>query len=290
MAGYRFCRSDDIPLLVAAHNACWVPHFGTEQAITVESFKRGVRELGLWSSSCMVAFDGDEPIGVLIGAKRDGDANCVHRLAVRPDHQRRGHGRHLLTSLADKAAILGPARLVAEIPADWTEVRRFFEKSGFVAEARYADFVAPACSDEGDADPRADLIVPIGLDELVESGAFDLGQRRAWARSKASLAARAAELEGIAIATDRIEAYVLSRAAREGTEREVIALGAAPGAQAQALLALLMARVRGAGGPVRIPMIAEQETSFATLAELGFLVERETIGYVAANQREGSHE
>ena len=83
MAGYRFCRSDDIPLLVAAHNACWVPHFGAAQAITVESFKRGIRELGLWSSSCMVAFAGDEPIGVLIGAKRDKEANCVHRLAVR---------------------------------------------------------------------------------------------------------------------------------------------------------------------------------------------------------------
>ena len=127
MAGYRFCRSDDIPLLVAAHNACWVPHFGPEQALTVEDFKRGIRELGLWSSSCMVAFDGDEPIGVLIGAKRDREANCVHRLAVKPGWERQGHGRHLLTSLADKAAILGPPRLVAEIPAAWAEIRAFFE-------------------------------------------------------------------------------------------------------------------------------------------------------------------
>ena len=103
MAGYRFCRSDDIPLLVAAHNACWVPHFGAEQAMTVESFKRGVRELGLWASSCMVAFADDEPIGILIGAKRDRDANCVHRLAIRPGYERLGHGRHLLTSLANKS-------------------------------------------------------------------------------------------------------------------------------------------------------------------------------------------
>jgi GNAT superfamily N-acetyltransferase len=173
MAGYRFCRSDDIPLLVAAHDACWVPHFGADSAITVEDFKRGIREIGLWSSSCMVAFEGDEPIGVLIAAKRDGEANYVHRLAVKPGWERQGHGRHLLTSLVDKAAILGPPRVVAEIPAEWTEIRGFFERSGFVGEARYADFVRAETAPSGRAadDPRAALVIPIGFDELVESGA-----------------------------------------------------------------------------------------------------------------------
>jgi GNAT superfamily N-acetyltransferase len=283
VAGYRFCRSDDIPLLVAAHNACWVPAFGAAQAITVEDFKRGVRELGFWSSSCMVAFDGDEPIGVLIGAKRDGDANCVRRLAVRPDYQRRGHGRHLLTSLADKAAILGPARLVAEIPADWSDVRRFFERSSFVEETRYTDFEASPLPGDAGADPRADLIVPVSLDELIESGAFASG-RRAWERSRASIAARGAGLEGLAVATDRIEAYVLARPARGSADREVVALGAVPGAQGEALLALLLAQVRAAGRTVRIPLVAEEEASFAMLADFGFRRASETVGYVAANQ------
>jgi GNAT superfamily N-acetyltransferase len=281
VAGYRFCRSDDIPLLVAAHNACWVPHFGEAHALTVESFKRGVRELGLWSSSCVVAFADDEPIGVLIGAKRDGEANCVHRLAVRPGYERRGHGRHLLTSLANKSAILGPPRLVAEIPSEWTEIRRFFERSGFEAEARYGDFVLATDSGPMGDDPRAGLIVPIGLDELIESGAFDLGQQRAWGRTKQSLGARAAELEGLAVATDRIEAYVLFRPSREGADREVVAIGAAAGAQGPALLALLVECVQAGGHRVRIPMISEKEMSFATLADMGFRLERETIGYVA---------
>jgi GNAT superfamily N-acetyltransferase len=284
VAGYRFCRSDDIPLLVAAHNACWVPHFGAAHAITVEGFKRGIRDLGLWSSSCMVAFAGDEPIGVLIGAKRDGEANCVHRLAVRPGYERLGHGRHLLTSLANKAAILGPPRLVAEIPAEWTEIRRFFEKSGFVAEGRYGDFVLAADdaqAGQGADDPRAGLIMPIGLDELVESGAYDPAQRRAWCRTPASLGARAAELEGLAVATDRIEAYVLFRPSWEAADREVVALGAAAGAQGPALLALLVARVRAGAQRVRMPMISEKEVSFAALVEIGFRLERETIGYVS---------
>ena len=63
----------------------------------------------------MVAFSGSDPIGVLIGAKRP-SGTLVHKIAVHPDHRRQGHGRHLLTSLGSKLAILGPPRMVAEVP------------------------------------------------------------------------------------------------------------------------------------------------------------------------------
>jgi GNAT superfamily N-acetyltransferase len=276
MPGYRFCRSDDVPLLVDAYNACWVPHFGAQAAITVDDFKRDVRALGLWSSSCMVAFEADEPIGVLLGAKRDGEANCVHRLAVKPGWERRGHGRHLLTSLADKARILGPARLVAEIPSDWTAIRSFFEKTGFIAEARYVDFVRDAAPGTAAGDPRDELVVPITLDELVESGAFDATVRRPWTRSLASLRAKGDGLAGLAIATDRIEAHVLFAAGAEGAQTEVWALGAADEGAGAALLGFLLARL----GPVRIVGVSEHEMPFATLAALGCTPAGETIGYV----------
>jgi len=276
MAGYRFCRSDDIPLLVDAYNACWVPHFGADSALTVEGFKRGIRELGFWSSSCMVAFDGDEAIGVLIGAKRDGEANCVHRLAVKPGWERRGHGRHLLTSLADKARILGPARLVAEIPADWTAMRSFFEKTGFVEEARYVDFVRSPMPGATAGDPRDELLVPITLDELVESGAFDVSVRRPWARSLASLRAKGEALAGLAVATDRIEAYVLYVAGADGAPADVWGLGAADEGAGAALLGFLLARL----GAVRIVGVSEREVPSALLAALGCTPAGETIGYV----------
>lgn len=279
MAGYRFCRSDDVPLLVAAHNACWVPHFGPDAAITVEDFKRGIRELGLWSSSCMIAFDGNEPIGVLLAAKRDREANYVWRLAVKPGWERRGHGRHLLTSLADKAAILGPPRLVTEIPAEWTAVRTFFERAGFVAEETYADFALDPAPSGAIADG---LLVPVTLDALVEHGALDATAPRAWSRSVASLRARAGEIEGLAIATDRIEAYALFRAARDGDDREIVALGTATGVADSPLLGVLIERMRAGGRRLRFPSIGDRETPFAALAALGFRRERETIGYVAA--------
>ena len=83
--------------------------------MTPAAFKRSIRDLHVWCSSCMVAFAGSDPIGVLIGAKRP-SATLIYRIAVHPDHQRQGHGRHLLTSLSSKLAILGPPRLVAEVP------------------------------------------------------------------------------------------------------------------------------------------------------------------------------
>lgn len=279
MPGYRFCRSDDVPLLVAAHNACWVPHFGPESAITVDDFKRGVRELGLWSSSCMVAFEGDEAIGVLIAAKRDGHANYVWRLAVKPGWERQGHGRHLLTSLTDKAAILGPPRVVAEIPEAWAGARAFFERAGFAAEETYADFAYDAGLPATSPDPSAaSLLVPVTFDELLEHGVFDATARRAWGRSVASLRARATETRGLAIATDRIEAHVLFRDDAAG--RQILSLGAVPGSGSR-LLAVLLDHARSGGHALVFPRIADRETSFAELATLGFRRVDTTIGYVA---------
>src|SRR5687768_4305421 len=105
MTAYRFCRSDDIGLLVDALNRCWPPYFPDEPLMTPAVFKRSIRDLQVWCSSCMVAFSGSDPIGVLIGAKRPG-GTLVHRIAVHPDHRRQGHGRHLLASLGSKLAIL----------------------------------------------------------------------------------------------------------------------------------------------------------------------------------------
>ena len=115
MSSYRFCRTDDVSLLVDALNHCWSPYFPDEPAVTPETFKRSIRDLQVWCSSCMVAFAGPDPIAVLIGAKRP-SGTLIHKIAAHPDHCRQGHGRHLLTSLSSKLSILGPPKLIAEVP------------------------------------------------------------------------------------------------------------------------------------------------------------------------------
>lgn len=274
MSGYRFCRTDDIPALVDAYNACWLPHFAPHAPLTVDAFKREAREIQLWASSCMLATEDDRSIGVLLGAKRE-DANLVRAIALRPGHERRGHGRHLLDSLRRKVAILGPRRLLAEVPAEWGGVRRFFERCGFHAEARYVDFAyaapprAPAAS--------AALVSPITLEELREAGAFDPPPGLPWERSPQTLVHRSRQIEGLAVASDvRIEAYLLHRRVGGGTE--LLAVG---GPRAELLHLLLAGLYECTSGPITFPKVSERETAHSALRDLGFEPVREHVGYAA---------
>ena len=140
MTAYRFCRTDDIALLVAAHEHCRGPEDVYAPALDRARFKELVRDLDLWCSSSMVALEGREPVGVLLGAKR-AEATLVYAVRVHPAHRRRGHGRHLLTSLGQKLAILGPSRLVAEIPSERASARALFDACQWRLEARLTDWL-----------------------------------------------------------------------------------------------------------------------------------------------------
>jgi ribosomal protein S18 acetylase RimI-like enzyme len=146
VVAYRFCRPDDIPLLVSAVNRCYDVHFPAAAPLTVDGFRREVREERLWPSNCMVATAGDEPVAVVLGTKAPHEVH-VRRIGVAPGHQRRGHGRHLLESLGSKLAVLGPPRLVAEVPAVLAEARAFFAALGWSEETTIEGGGAPAAAD-----------------------------------------------------------------------------------------------------------------------------------------------
>ncbi len=209
MSAYRFCRTDDIGLLVDALNRCWAPHFPGEPPMTPAAFKRSIRDLQVWCSSCMVAFSGSDPIGVLIGAKRP-SGTLIHKIAVHPDHRRQGHGRHLLTSLSSKLAILGPPRMVAEVPESFAPACELFSASGYVEEALLTDYVL-----EGDGTEVPTLegffTIPVTVDDLAANGLLGEADRQVcWERSVETLTARKGDIAGLAVASDeRIEAYVL---------------------------------------------------------------------------------
>ena len=210
MSSYRFCRTDDIGLLVDALNRCWLPHFPDEDPVTPASFKRSIRDLQVWCSSCMVAFAGPDPIAVLIGAKRP-HATLIHRIAVHPDHLRQGHGRHLLTSISSKLAILGPPRIVAEVPDALAPAGALFEACGYVEEARLTDYVRRATCDVRVPDASAGmLVIPLTVDDLAANGLLDNLPAGCWERSVETLLARKEEIAGLAVASEeRIEAYIL---------------------------------------------------------------------------------
>jgi GNAT superfamily N-acetyltransferase len=209
MSAYRFCRTDDIGLLVDALNRCWAPYFPDEPPMTPTAFKRSIRDLQVWCSSCMVAFSGSDPIGVLIGAKRP-YATLVHKIAVHPDHRRQGHGRHLLDSLGSKLAILGPPRIVAEVPETLAPACGLFSASGYVQEGILTDYVLNREADPG-AVPGKGFVIPMSVDDLAANGLLpDAESQVCWERSIVTLTARKDEISGLAVASDeQIEAYIL---------------------------------------------------------------------------------
>jgi ribosomal protein S18 acetylase RimI-like enzyme len=272
MSAYRFCRSDDIALLVDALNHCWAPHFRDEPPMTTEAFKRTIRDLQVWCSSCMVAFSGSDPIGVLIGAKRP-SGTLIHKIAVHPDHRRQGHGHHLLTSIGSKLAILGPPRIVAEVPEALADACALFSAGGYVQEALLTDYVW-----QGEANPSfprslragddgGPFLIPVTIDDLAANGLLaNAHPQVCWERSVETLTARKGDVAGLAVASDeRIEAYILYI---EGGEilslRSFIDDGGAR-------LAQLLSRLRvGDMRTVTFPKVHPAEISTESLQTLGF--------------------
>jgi GNAT superfamily N-acetyltransferase len=273
MSAYRFCRTDDIGLLVDALNRCWAPYFPDEPPVTPAVFKRSIRDLQVWCSSCMVAFSGSDPIGVLIGAKRP-SGTLIHKIAVHPDHRRQGHGRHLLASLGSKLAILGPPRMVAEVPETLAPACELFSACGYVQESPLVDYVLepeenPSSRAEFSRSLRAGddsgrFVIPVTIDDLAANGLLgEADPQVCWERSVETLTARKDEIAGVAVASDeRIEAYLLY------TERgEIVSLRSFiddGGARLKQLVSRL------GMGAFRLPKVHPAEISKESLEALGF--------------------
>jgi GNAT superfamily N-acetyltransferase len=273
MSAYRFCRSDDIALLVDALNRCWSPYFPDEPPITPAAFKRSIRDLQVWCSSCMVAFSGSNPIGVLIGAKRP-SGTLIHKIAVHPDHRRQGHGRHLLASLGSKLAILGPPRILAEVPDTLAAAAELFNVGGYVQEALLTDYVLQRDDNDARDVLRTRFMIPVTVDDLAANGLLaEAHSPVCWERSVETLTARKGDIGGLAVASDeRIEAcvlYVNDAADPDGTA-EIVSLRTFIEDGGAGLLQLLF-RLRARGmRTFRLPKVHPAEISEELLETLGF--------------------
>jgi GNAT superfamily N-acetyltransferase len=283
LSAYRFCRTDDIGLLVDALNRCWAPYYPHEPPVTPAAFKRSIRDLQVWCSSCMVAFAGSDPIGVLIGAKRL-SSTLVHKIAVHPDHRRQGHGRHLLTSLGSKLAILGPPRIVAEVPETLVPARGLFAANGYVEEARLTDYVLDReANDVGEA--AGMFVIPLTIDDLAANGLLGADHLQVcWERSVETLTARKDDIAGLAVASDeRIEAYVLY-VTRGMEETEIVSLRSFID-DGGARLKQLLSRLRARGSQTfRFPKVHPAEISKEWVKTLGFSPAGEHLLYAARAQ------
>jgi L-amino acid N-acyltransferase YncA len=212
----------------------------------------------------MVAFAGANPIGVLIGAKRP-HATLVHRIAVHPDHRRQGHGRHLLDSLGSKLAILGPPRIVSEVPEAFVEAGRLFSASGYVEETVLTDYVLDSAPIDV-ADVPGRYVIPVTVDDLAANGLVgEADQQVCWERSLGTLNARKDVISGLALASgEQIEAYLLYIGAEVTALRTLVE-------DDGARLRQLLSRVRVQGiTSLRLPKVHPAEISAELLQALGF--------------------
>jgi GNAT superfamily N-acetyltransferase len=282
MSSYRFCRTDDIQLLVDALNRCWSPYFPDEPPMTPAAFKRSIRDLQIWCSSCMVAMSGSDPIGVLIGAKRP-SGTLIHKIAVHPDHRRQGHARHLLTSLSSKLAILGPPRIVAEVPETNAEACALFTASGYAEEAVLTDYVADvgpsfrlrqgygglAGASAEAVSSAGKIVIPMTVDDLAANDLLKPVPQVCWEHAVETITARKDDIAGLAVASDeRIEAWVLYEP--RAPEVEILALRTFIG-DGGARLHQLLSRLRAQGlTTFRFPKVQPSEISQELLETLGF--------------------
>ena len=249
--------------------------------MTPDAFKRSIRDLQVWCSSCMVAFAGPDPIGVLIGAKRP-SGTLVRRIAVHPDHLRQGHGRHLLASLGSKLAILGPPRIFAEVPEAFAPARELFGGIGYVEEARLTDYAA---RQEGEAHDvpgvHGTFVIPVTVDDLAANGLLEGDQpQTCWERSVETLTARKDEIAGLAVASDeRIEACLLYVTRGVGVEIVLLRTFVEDGG---ARLQQLLSRLRAQGmGTLAFPKVHPAEIPKALPEALGFRAAGAHVLYAA---------
>lgn len=268
MPSYRFCRPDDIPYLVRALNECYDVHFPAAEPMTLERFRWEMKTYDLWPSNSMIASSGHGPIAVMIGTKRAHEVLLL-RIGVHPDHLRQEHGLHLLTSLSQKLAVLGPERLVMEVPRAIPGLDSFARAAGYAREISLTTFVrAP-----GDVEPvPEEWIFPVSLEELVESDLLPEDRDLCWQRSHQTLKNRKEELTGLAwITPERLEAFVLFAPSADAQGVDVLAMGGPRGERQETFLAFLLRCLASrTEGPVQVPRLASGAREEDCLESLGF--------------------
>ena len=236
--------------------------------MTIERFRDEMKELDVWPSNSLVASSEAGPIAVLIGTKRPREV-LVRRIGVLPDHQRQGHGRHLLTSLSQKLAVRGPGRLIAEVPRALPGAADFIAAAGYRREAALSDYLRPAAPVEPVPE---ELVIPITVDELDDQGLLEISEDVAWERRRETLVNRKDELGGAAIASpERVEAFLLHRLADGGRTVDVVSANARTSEQSEVFLGLLVRHLAGRTElPLRLPKLAAGEIPRPVLDSLGF--------------------
>jgi GNAT superfamily N-acetyltransferase len=203
---YRFCRPEDIPLIVQALNTCYDAHFPQHPAMTAAQFREEMGLISLWPSNTMVVLENNEPIAVIVGTKRP--YGCwLAKLGVRSDHQRQGIGRYIVEALTRKLSIIGPRIISVDVPVDTEGAVEFFKHLGFERWERYWSFAG-----HPQAQTSEDLrqVHPVKPDVALSRYESFHPVPQCWERDAYTLQLYAGRLSGYAFwEEDNLQGYLL---------------------------------------------------------------------------------
>jgi ribosomal protein S18 acetylase RimI-like enzyme len=127
MVAIRPCRAEEADAVLALWRAAYVR---SEVIDTPEDVRRVV---GAGAAEVLVAETDGRLVGSLIGTF-DGWRAHLYRLAVHPDHRRRGVARALLAAVEQRLAARGARRLLALVDRDNAGAVAFWTAAGYAGD------------------------------------------------------------------------------------------------------------------------------------------------------------
>ena len=258
MPSYRFCRPDDLRLIVRAINQCCRIHEPDTPEMTEERLKTHMTLFAVRPGNCMVALERDQPVAAVISTRREGEA-WIQTLGCQPAFQRRGIASQLVEALVRKIAIQRTEDIAVDVPEDNEAALQFFQSVGF--EER-GGLVTLEGQPAGPAGPSGEAIEAPAADLLRDYEEFHAFSP-CWERSADSLTGYGELLQGYAYRDNgTTQGYLLYRNAT------ILDLACAPGADAVRVSAMLLNNL-AAVSPLTFPKVNTADPLFDILRQQG---------------------
>ena len=237
MPSYRFCRPDDLALIVRAINQCCRIHEIGMPEMTEERLKEHMTLFAVRPGNCMVALERQQPVAAIISTRREAGA-WIQTLGCQPAFQRRGIASQLVEALVRKIAIQRTEDITVDVPEDNDAALHFFQAVGF--EAR-GGLVTLEGEPAGAGDPSG-AVVQVPAAELLDSYEAFHAVPACWERSADSLAGYGELIQGYACRENgAMQGYLLHQGST------ILDLACAPETDAARVCAVLLGRLRAAG-------------------------------------------
>lgn len=237
MPSYRFCRPDDLALIVRAINQCCRIHEIGMPEMTEERLKEHMTLFAVRPGNCMVALERQQPVAAIISTRREAGA-WIQTLGCQPAFQRRGVASQLVEALVRKIAIQRTEDITVDVPEDNDAALDFFQAVGF--EER-GGLVTLAGEPAGASDPSGE-VVQVPAAALLDSYEAFHTVPACWERSADSLAGYGELIQGYACRDNgAMQGYLLHQGST------ILDLACAPDGDAARVCAVLLGRLHAAG-------------------------------------------